>query len=433
MTMNSHSTNDSLFLGIDVGTSGIRAVVINQRKEILFQCQQSMPLPNRKQGISEQSPNVWVETLKSVLKRLSNFHEKSRIKHAILDATSSTVLLCDNQGNQATQALMYDDKRATEQARKIKNVAPDESAAHGASSTLAKVMWLEQLQGSSNYIACHQIDYLNFFLTGKSAITDENNALKLGYDIQNHQWPNWIEELTNIQLPKVVKPATKIANIQTSLAEEYGLNPKLNFYTGTTDSIAAFLASGANKVGDVVTSLGSTLAIKFLSDKPVFKPKAGIYSHYINNMWLAGGASNAGGAVLLQHFDLAEIVEIVKTMEWQKSTGLNYYPLNSTGERFPIYDPNKSSNLSPIPKDKSQFLQGLIEGLVEIEKLGLIELEKLTLCRVKRIFTAGGGTKNQAWMALRNKSYKQIFKVKMSSAKNTDAAFGVAQYLIEKV
>ena len=67
---------------------------------------------------------------------------------------------------------------------------------------------------------------------------------------------------------------------------------------GTTDSIAAFLAAGARETGDAVTSLGSTLAIKLLSDTFADDAARGVYSHRLGDRWLVGGASNAGCAVL---------------------------------------------------------------------------------------------------------------------------------------
>lgn len=76
---------------------------------------------------------------------------------------------------------------------------------------------------------------------------------------------------------------------------------------GTTDSIAAFLASSANEIGDAVTSLGTTLVIKLLSRHRIDDQSRGIYSHRIGDRWLVGGASNSGGGVLLDFFTIAEL------------------------------------------------------------------------------------------------------------------------------
>ncbi len=77
--------------------------------------------------------------------------------------------------------------------------------------------------------------------------------------------------------------------------------------TGTTDSNAATLAAGASEIGDAVTSLGSTLVLKILSDRPVNAPQYGVYSHRLGDHWLVGGASNSGGAVTAAHFTPEEM------------------------------------------------------------------------------------------------------------------------------
>ncbi|TIT30106.1 MAG: carbohydrate kinase, partial [Mesorhizobium sp.] len=68
-------------------------------------------------------------------------------------------------------------------------------------------------------------------------------------------------------------------------------------------------------------------------------PRFGIYSHRLGDTWLAGRASNSGGKVLAQHFPLARIIELSAMIDPTTETGLDYYPLGTAGERFPIADP----------------------------------------------------------------------------------------------
>ena len=85
-----------------------------------------------------------------------------------------------------------------------------------------------------------------------------------------------------------------------------------------------------------MTSLGSTLAIKLLSEVRVEDDaRYGLYSHRLGSGWLVGGASNTGGAVLRRHFSDAELAELTRRMDAAKPTGLDYYPLTAPGERFP--------------------------------------------------------------------------------------------------
>ena len=85
-----------------------------------------------------------------------------------------------------------------------------------------------------------------------------------------------------------------------------------------------------------VTSLGSTLAIKLLSERRVpDDARYGLYSHRLGAGWLVGGASNTGGAVLRRHFTDDQLAALSKRMDPGTPTGLDYYPLNTPGERFP--------------------------------------------------------------------------------------------------
>ena len=416
-------------LGIDIGTSGMRAVVVDAEGRTRYSHQVSMPFPKRSDLESEQTIEVWRDTFEQLLEGLANQQALVNIGHIISDATSSTVFLADEACRALTPALMYDDKRAVIESETIQRCAPENSGAHGASSTLAKVMWLQThaltTVQAPDFQICHQIDWLTHYLTGKTGITDENNALKLGYDPIKREWPQWLRPLLNCTLPKVVSPGTAIGLITPEIAQRFDLPKTVQIHAGTTDSIAAFLAAGASRIGDAVTSLGSTLAIKVLSDRPVFSAVHGIYSHRLNDVWLVGGASNSGGAVLLKYFSLEELKKLIPKIDASQRTDLNYYPLTSPGERFPIANTVLPPRIEPIPDSPTRFLHGLLEGLTEIERLGYEKLAQLGCPQVRSIYTAGGGVQNAAWMAIRARELPAPIK----KAAQTDAAFGVTRLI----
>jgi sugar (pentulose or hexulose) kinase len=193
--------------------------------------------------------------------------------------------------------------------------------------------------------------------------------------------------------------------------------------TGTTDSIAAFIAAGASQPGEAVTSLGTTLVLKLLSEKRVDDAASGVYSHRFGKLWLAGGASNTGGGVLKQFFNDEELVRFSAKIDTDSPSGLDYYPLLKPGERFPINDPNLDPRLEPRPQDEATFLHGLLEGIARIEALGYKKLEELGVSPLKRIITAGGGAKNEIWRRIREK----LLGVPVSAATHSEAAIGAAQ------
>lgn len=154
-----------------------------------------------------------------------------------------------------------------------------------------------------------------------------------------------------------------VGYVTETCQERYKIPQSCQVCAGTTDSIAAFLASGAKDVGEAVTSLGSSLAIKMISVNRVDAVEYGIYSHRLGDQWLVGGASNTGGAVLKQFFSDEQLRELSNQIIIETSTDLNYYPLTKPGERFPINDPNFQPRLDPRPADDAVFLQG--EGWIQ--------------------------------------------------------------------
>ncbi len=355
---------------------------------------------------------------------------RRRIAALAIDGTSGTLVACDENGQPLAPALMYNDSRAAAEALLISKIAPANSGAHGASSGLAKALWLQKRHHRMKKIL-HQADWIAAQFTEKPHLSDENNALKTGYDLINHCWPDWIfsKELpfSPALFPKVFTPGSEFGTITAHTAMTLGLPSTLKIHAGTTDSIAAFLASGALKPGDAVTSLGSTLAIKIISSTPIFAPEYGIYSHRLGAFWLAGGASNSGGAALLRYFSAEEIATLTPRLNPGLFTGLSYYPLPSLGERFPVADPLKASLVTPRIEPRLLYFQGMLEGIAEIEREAYAKLHALGAEQPQRIFTLGGGAKNSAWTQIR----QQKLGCEMLPPKHLEAACGTAQLAMQ--
>ncbi|EIJ33258.1 FGGY-family carbohydrate kinase [Thiothrix nivea] len=405
-----------LYAGIDLGTSGCRLIVIDAGGGIQAATRVVYP------ANVEQAPELWWSAAQQVLAELPDSIRAS-LQAIAVDGTSGTILLTDAQGNPTTPVLMYNDARAVEQSRRIATVAPRESGAHGATSSLAKLLWLlENFPNQPHAHALHQADWIAGKLAGHLGFSDENNCLKLGYDPVKREWPRWVKSLVPEHLlPGVFVPGEQILAPSPDKGRAgKGFLPSI--HAGTTDSIAAFLATGANRIGDAVTSLGSTIALKIISAQPVFAPEYGIYSHRLGDMWLAGGASNSGGAVLLQHFSRAELESLTPQLRPGEPTGLDYYPLSRPGERFPHADPHWQPCLAPRPQDDVQFLQAMLEGMTRIEHEGWRKLHELGAPYPKTLRTVGGGSRNPAWMQIRAK----LIGVPLLPARHDEAAYGAA-------
>jgi sugar (pentulose or hexulose) kinase len=320
---------------------------------------------------------------------------------------------------------MYNDARAAEEAARIAEVAPAESGAHGRSSALAKLLHLLKrvdLDGARH--AVHQADWIAGRLAACHGISDENNALKLGYDPVTRTWPAWLDQLGMPRefLPKVIVPGTSFAEIHPNVARTLGLPSSARIAAGTTDGVAAFIATRADRPGDAVTSLGTTLVVKLLAAQPIFAANQGVYSHRLGERWLAGGASNTGGAALLMHFTAEEMERLTPQLNPQQPTGLDYYPLPKAGERFPIADPSLAARVSPRPTEDGRFFQGLLEGIASVEALAYRQLALLGAPPLRRVISIGGGARNEAWTLIRHRT----LGVPVTVANQTEACYGAA-------
>lgn len=425
----------TLCLGIDFGTSGARAIAIDRSGDVVAEAARRFA-----DVAAAASVGVWADMLFGLLGAIAP-DVRAQISRIAINGTSATMLLCHRHGLPLSEVLMYNDVSGRSALAAVAAIAPPNSAAVlSATSTLVKAMWLYR-QGNPAAVDAadpgdahegvrivHQADILAHFLHRQPPVTDYHNALKLGYDVQALAYPDWLlNSPVAPWLPEVVAPGTAIAPIHPEIAQTYALPADCQICAGTTDSIAAFLASGAAHPGDAVTSLGSTLVLKLLSPDPVDNQAFGIYSHRFGDLWLVGGASNTGGAVLQQFFDAGQLQSLSEQIglesDLSQPSPFNYYPLTAPGERFPVNDPDYLPRLSPRPDDDAAFLYGLLDAIARIESEGYQKLSDFGAPSLVQVYTAGGGAHNKVWQSLR----QRYLRVPVCASIQTEAAYGTAK------
>jgi len=433
-------------LGVDFGTSGVRSCLVEaQSQRIIHEC--SFTWESLGTSSNAASAESWRSALLKIITSVPS-EVRLDVRFICCSGTSSSALIYDASSATVTRAprmynfnVLSDVKDSSlgidcgkAALALISEKCPAGSATNAATSTLAKLLsWhLSQPLGPSERLL-HQADYCSFQLTdGSAARSDWHNALKLGFDVHTLCYPDWLLALLDSQglsrdvLPAVGEPGGEVGKLGTSFVN-MGYSRDCAVVAGTTDSIAAFLAAGATRPGQAVTSLGSTLAIKLLSRVPVADDSRGIYSHRLGDQWLVGGASNVGCAIFRQEgFSDDELRDLSANIVPNGSPPPHaYYPLLRPGERFPVNDPKKQPLMDPRPPvvSRSTFLHGLLHSIAEIEREGYAALEELGADRVTEVLTAGGGSKNNVWTTMRSK----LLNVPVRRAGNSDAAFGAAR------
>ncbi len=383
--------NNSLVLGIDLGTSGVRIAIINTKKNILF-------TSSKTYSIGLEISENWINSLKDLIQEIPK-DLKEKLVSCSVAGTSGTLLACKKNGESIGKALPYF-LSCKEYSFEIEQLFTKECAGSSISGSVGRALRLVALYGNE-IILRHQADWVSGWLINNWNYGEEGNNIRMGWEIENSSWPENFQNLKWLNcLPKIIPSGQSMGIICTKKANELNLPRNLQVIAGTTDSNAAVLATFPNK-NDGITILGSTIVIKQFVNKPIVGK--GISNHKLLGNWLCGGASNAGAAILLDFFNLEDIEELSKQINPNKSTGLNLLPLSIQGERFPIDDPNLRPKLKPRPISDSLYLHALFEGLAKIEASGWQKLNELGTALPQQIITIGGGAKNITWKKIREK------------------------------
>jgi sugar (pentulose or hexulose) kinase len=408
----------ALAVGIDIGTSGVRAAALDEDGETVGGGEARFH-----DAAAARDPAAWWLALEAAVAALREEAPIDEVLAVAVDGTSGTILAIDADGRPVAPPAMYNDPSDDPGVvEAIARHAPPSSPVRGATSPLAKAIVLARRGGVHRIV--HQADWLAMRLGEGAAVSDENNALKTGFGLDERAWPEWIEAAG---LDRALLPEVRPAGARIGPAGEAGLvlgfGSAAMVHCGTTDGCASFLATGASEIGDGVTALGSTLVLKLLSAARIEAPDHGVYSHRIGSLWLAGGASNSGGAVIRALLPDADLDALTRRVDPGRPTGLGYYPLLRPGERFPTSDAALAPRLLPRPADDAVFFQGLLEGIADIEAEGYRRLASLGGPPLGSVRTVGGGAQNLRWQAIREKK----LGVPFLAPRSLHAAAGVAR------
>lgn len=414
------------FIGIDVGTQGIRAAMVTDTGQVLGEASRRFKLTADSR--MEQSPDDWWQCTLDVMDELFGILppnvDRETVQAIGVDSTSGTVIPLDGANRPLHPAIMYSDPRSAEAGRQCKAFAerfmPSGYTGFNASSGLSKMVWF--MQAYSRQVPAirkwiHASDYITGMLSGRFDVTDYTNALKSGYDVANRQWPDYLMEhlaLKSAWLQEVLPSGTPIGPLRRALANRWKLH-HAEVVVGMTDGCASQLASGAVRPGEWNTTIGTTLVIKGVTEQAVNDPEGRLYSHrHPDGYWMPGGASNTGADWVAMDFG-TDVQQLDKEAAALIPTGLAAWPLKQRGERFPFIAPD-AEGFMPVGTAPSMRFAACLEGVAYIERLAYELIEQLSGEQVAAVFTAGGGSNSDTWLNIRaNVLNRPVFKCREAS------------------
>ncbi|MFE7133647.1 FGGY-family carbohydrate kinase [Streptomyces sp. NPDC057638] len=364
-----------MWLGIDLGTQGVRATVADTDGTVLGTG--AAPLSSHRDGDRhEQDPADWWAAVATACRRA--LRTGARPRALAVCSTSGTVLLTGADGRPLTRAVMYDDGRAPGRGP-------------------GRALWLTRAHGPGR--VTHQADAIVSRLAGHPLPTDSSHALKTGYDAERAAFA---DAAAPLDLPEVVPPGTVLGEVGAVAAAETGIPAGCAIVAGMTDGCAAQIASGALAVGAWNAVLGTTLVLKGVTAEPPRDPTGAVYSHRSpDGTWLPGGASSTGAGALVAAFPGADPAALDTLASAYEPSGAVAYPLSVRGERFPFTAPGATGFLLGTPADAADHWAALLQGVAYVERLCLDHLDHLGAPVTGPLTVTGGAVRSAYWTRLR--------------------------------
>ncbi len=426
-------SSDAAWLGLDLGTQSVRALIVSGTGETL--ASGSHKLTSHRDGPRhEQDPEEWWRGISAACREaFMTLPAGWTVRGVAVDGTSGTILLVDGAGRPLTPGLMYDDTRAVEETKRANESGAAIWSYLGynrmqASWGLPKLLWL--LAHHRDLVAerrlAHQTDFINRRLIGSEVATDTSNALKTGVDVMNECWPHESFAALGVPdeiLPAVVRAGTLLGVVCAAAAAETKIPQGTQVFAGMTDGCAAQMGAGALEVGSWNSVLGTTLVLKGVTGDLIKDTAGVVYSHRSpDGNWLPGGASSVGAGVISKHFPHRDLEALgVQAAEREPASAVTY-PLHGRGERFPFIAPEAEAFTLGQPIDEIDQYAALLQGVAFIERLCFDYLDMLGAPVSGPFLLTGGGAKSRYWCQLR----ADVLGNPVTLPENAEPALGMA-------
>lgn len=430
----------SVYLGIDIGTSGTKTLAIQEDGTILASATIEYPLSSPHPGWSEQDPADWwnasAESVRQVISKAKI--SPTDVKGIGLSGQMHGSVFLNKSGEVIRPALLWNDQRTARECAEIESRAGGREALIGMVAnpaltgfTAPKILWLRNHE-PQHYEQLNQIllpkDYIRYKLTGEFAteVSDASGTLLL--DVKARQWSSVLLGKLEIEpalLPKVYESEEVSGQLHAAAAQRLGLPVGVPVVGGGGDQAASAIGNGIVSRGVISATMGTSGVVFAHSDEVQIDAAGRIHTfcHAVRNKWhVMGCVLSAGGSFqwYRNQFGLSEIAtakgmhldpyELLTAQAAQSpagSEGLFFLPY-LTGERTPHADPNARGSWIGLSlrHGKSHFARSVMEGATYAMR-DCLELIKEMNIPVEQIRLSGGGARSQFWKQLQADIYGQ--------------------------
>lgn len=436
-------------VGIDLGTTATKAVLYNQSGIKIATSSQAYPLYRDAKGMAEEDLDEIFSAMVRVVKKVTGRLKEGESILACSFSTQMHALIAFNQEWQPlTRVLTWADTRAEKYSNslKIRDSSNDLYQKTGTPlhpmSPLAKMLWLKNEREELFKNAAHFMDLKGAIFQRIFQSNTIDLSVATGTGLFNNQDMAWDRDILNLagvseaQLPKVVSPYTIEKNLPEKWIREMGLSPHTVFVYGAGDGPMSNLGLGAIKKGEIAITVGTSGALRIISDAPQPDRSARTFSYALDeDHWVNGGAVNSGGDVFRwlkdnlfeTSHDFATITELARLVP-PGSDGLIFHPYLG-GERAPLW--NAAARASFFGLNYSHTISHMSRAVLEGISFNLRMLEETlteNLDFITRIKVTGGFSQSELWLQI----LADIFELPITVQKDHEAGCFAACIMAQK-
>jgi len=414
-------TNHQLFLGIDCGTQGTKAIILDALSgQVLGQGAAAHKLISGANGRREQDPAQWLDALTLATRRalLAADVDGQAILGIGVSGQQHGLVLLDHQGKVLRPAKLWCDTETTEENdRLLTHLGGDKGSLErlgvviAPGYTVSKLLWTREQHPEIFSRIAHVMlphDYLNYWLTGRSC-SEYGDASGTGYfNVRTRQWD--LQLLRDIDpsgrlqaaLPELIDAHAAVGTLLPGIADHLGINPRARVSSGGGDNMMGAIGTGNIKPGTITMSLGSSGTVYAYADQPKVSPDAAVATFCSSSGgWLplicTMNLTNATG-VIRELFDLD--IECFNALVAQApigAEGVCMLPFLN-GERVPALPHATGSVLGLTMSNLTQanLCRAVVEGTTFGLRYGL-DLLRHNGLQSRSICLIGGGSNSQVW------------------------------------
>ena len=439
------------FLGIDVGTGGTRALVIDEAGRVISSAtEEHRAFASPRIGWAEQDPSDWWRACSAAVRKALAERQLrgDQISCIGLSGQMHGAVLLDEQARVVRPALIWCDVRTEKQSRELTDEIGSQRLIQLtcnpalANFTLTKCLWVRENE-PENWKKVRSLmlpkDYVRLQLTGERATDMADASGTLLLDVANRRWSKEILELVQIDhslLPKLYESPEICGQISPAGAAATGLESGTPVVAGAGDQAAGAIGMGIVSPGTVSATIGTSGVVFAATGRPALDPKGRLHTfcHAVPERWMVMGVTQAAGLSLRWFRDQFGVsadhqLESYERLNIEAANappgcdGLLFAPY-LMGERTPHLDPAARGMLVGLTAShtRAHVIRAILEGVAFSLRDTLTIFQEIEV-PAKTIRLGGGGARSALWRQIQADIYGQ--RVETVEAEE-GAAYGAA-------